>query len=248
VRARLEAIKRRLRPCRIELHPGETVVLGMRVGRGHYKDVFRIRGREHVLKILNDHSQHAQGRRGILLEVEGEAKLRELGIAFAASSAHDPEGRWIITEHVPERTIADLIRLRSRAMLSAELAEATAHVIERLRSASCMMDMGTPNWSLRHTVSGPRLVALEAAIKSDNGDPLWFECTYLPLWIMHLARIELRAGSHRDLFRITADDLENLQDAWALDEAFAEWRQRFGAKLPDPHPPWTVVDTTPSVV
>jgi len=219
------------------------VVLGRCVGQGHYKDVYRIRGHQQVLKLLKEHSESPRAKRDILLEVDSEAKLRELDIDVATTRDHDPEGCWIITDYVPDRTIAELIRTRSPSMVHCDLVEATAHVIERLRGVDSMMDMGTPNWAFRNTATGPRLIALEAAIKPHNGDPLWFERIYLPLWTMHLADVRLEGGSHRDSFRIDRGNVEKLRAAWAHEETFTAWRGCFGQTLPELGRPWVIVES-----
>ncbi|MFC1888285.1 hypothetical protein ACFL4G_00875 [Thermodesulfobacteriota bacterium] len=211
------------KPGGFKLGNGERVNLCQFVGSGREKDVYRIRGRNEVIKI------QTRGRPKVLEDPKYENILKELGIAYAASHQYDPERKWIIQEYVPEPTIGSLIKSDSELIFKDQLVYALFVLQEKLRKADAWMDMNPGNWVLRNS-QPPYLLSLEPAVVMPADDE-WppFQNTFLLFWI-----------GHRRPFHITAEELQRLRKSWEQDKKFLFWRKYFGPSLPEPGMHWKI--------
>jgi len=211
-----------LRALKLDLGNGENLALNKFVGHGREKHVYKIRGRQEVIGIK-------KGDRGHLLEeVRNEKVLRKLGIDYAHALRHDPEGKWIIKEYIPEPTVRDLLRSGSEIIFQEPLVQALTVLLDKLSGAGMWMDLGPDNWVLKFKGKTPYLLTLEApgVDAVDETSPA-FESVFLPMWV----------GYPIPIF-MSQEQEQELKARWQRDDAFLFWRKHFGATLPEIDREW----------
>ena len=222
-----ENLALRLKPAVFDLGGGQAVKLSGLVGAGKDKLVYRIQGRDEVLKVLREH--RPGGENAILQEISGEAPVRNLGIAVVPSLRHDPRGRWAIKRYVPEPTVRHLIKAGSPLIYTEHFVRALFALTSTLRDAKVMMDLTPRNWVFRGDPEPAQLLSLEPILLPALKKWGTFEETCLPLWL----------GSG-PLFRIKAKRLATLRRSWEEDERFSCWRCYFGEAFPVLGPRWKI--------